>query len=131
MREDPSEINEVWERVLEGDRVPADDAIDDVDKPSPIRIMDRGDDRDLMVLRINAPSSTKDIAHFCIHLPKCDGCDGCLLGKTCKSPSRRRAAQGATVTAQDAVDRPFGAMVHMHHIVMKPGSRAAGGRSAP
>lgn len=34
MHEDPSEINEVWERVLEGDRMPADEAIDDVDKPS-------------------------------------------------------------------------------------------------
>ena len=47
------------------------------------------------------------------------------MAKQTRKAARRRKASGTTVVSEDALQRPFGAMIHMDHIVMKHGSRSA------
>ena len=67
----------------------------------------------------------QDLDHLLTHLGKCGGCEACNFAKTYKSPSRRRENSGVTCTSPAMVSKPFGAMVHGDHMVLKHGSTAA------
>ena len=67
----------------------------------------------------------QELDHLLTHLGKCGGCEACRFAKTYKSPSRRRENSGVTCTAPDMITKPFGAMLHADHMVMKHGSTAS------
>ncbi|CAK0819868.1 unnamed protein product [Prorocentrum cordatum] len=109
-------------RVLEGGITSYDgDLMQDDKILHRIQLEDSFDD---VVLPCDTSRLTKE--HLALRQPAMPKyCPGCRGGKHAKWPSRRRPVSGACVRCADADERPFGACVHMDHIVMQPVSEAA------
>ena len=107
------------ERLLPGPVEVYDDQIDKNTVPLQVVDMEAEQEVDIKLRSDLDPFSAQ---HLATHLPKCAGCAGCMMGKTVKSRSQRRPVPGVTVQSQDAVDKPFGAMVHMDHLEMERGT---------
>ena len=115
----------VFKRLLDGPSTGYDNEILDVD----IKEVDMEADREVDV-KLHSDVNPLSAAHLATHLPKCAGCAGCLMAKSVKSRSQRRATPGVTVQAPDAESQPFGTMIHMDHIEMEHGTEAARARPA-
>ena len=64
--------------------------------------------------------------HRTLHYPAMPkACPGCRGGKHAKWPSRRRTTSGIAIHSADSEEKPFGACVHLDHVVMQVGSSAA------
>ena len=64
--------------------------------------------------------------HQALHMPPDPKrCRGCRYGKAVKKYAKRRAKGAATCRGDDVQERPVGACLHLDHILLKSGSRAA------
>ena len=57
--------------------------------------------------------------HLALHLPKIVGCGGCDWGKHARKPKRSRKEVFFAVAGPDAVEEPFGALVHLDWLEMR------------
>lgn len=64
------------------------------------------------------------IEHLSLHLPKLKGCSFCDEAKHVHEYKLRRKKPMLCICGQDALDRPFGALLHMDWLQMRKGSRA-------
>ena len=87
-----------------------------VDVPPPPDALD-------MLRRTNRHLSTQ---HLTLHFPAGPkNCRACRLAKATTAYARCRVLQGVTSTSEDAVERPFGACLHLDRCQMRHGSEAA------
>lgn len=63
--------------------------------------------------------------HLSTHLPRMKGCPVCDEAKHVHKYKLRRKRPMIQVLGQDAVDDPFGALVHIDWVEIKRGTRAA------
>ena len=111
-------------RVLEGGRTALDDEFGICNEEEMKLQPARADEKDQELA--TAHSRPLTLMHFVTHLPKDPKrCRACCLAKAAKSHARRRPLSAVTVRSKDAEEFPFGACVHMDHIIMKFCSTAA------
>ena len=72
-------------------------------------------------MAVKSPNSIEHLSH---HLPRLRGCPGCDEGKHLHKYRKRRRAPMVYVSGQDAIDAPFGAMMHIDWIEIKRNTQA-------
>ena len=104
-------------RDLGGDKMVFDDEVGPPGEDPPIKIVDATeDDNGEVDHAFFAKIPALSPQHLSTHLPKATGCAGRESGKHLKSPSRRSTHKFTEVSCPVAVERPFGALVHMDFI---------------
>lgn len=115
----------MWTRII-GEELSMDsEAVDDCRDEAPLGFAAGECDKYPGALCANCHGDVSAIGHCVTHLPKDHSCEICNFGKASKSQSRRRTVSSVTVDTEDRRSNPFGACVHMDHVVMQDGSLAA------
>jgi hypothetical protein len=116
-------------RALDGVKTKHDD--DAHGNAGELRIVDVSMDPGELLMPTKSKRSHLTVHHCTLHLPADpENCPACKICKCTSAYSRRRKIPGVTVQSPDAEARPFGAMFHLDHWELKPGSHAHGSAKA-